>query len=193
MENKKEKEKIIQINQNIFVFSLSIIILIYFFYGFFTNENAAGAGGYNADFKLIWENLTLLKEGIIVNLNNVISSFILNKPLRIYMSSYRGMVKKIQLQIIQFKKSDVYIDGLIINSTKNIGMISVDHHARKIGESNYNLKKLLILWSNMILNFSFQPFRMASIFGIILKFITKLIRKKNNKKQFEILEIKINA
>ena len=83
-------------------------------------------------------------------LNNVISSFILNKPLRIYMSSYRGMVKKIQLQIIQFKKSDVYIDGLIKNSTKNIGMISVDHHARKIGESNYNLKKLLILWSNMI-------------------------------------------
>ena len=70
MENKKEKEKIIQINPNIFVFSLSIIILIYFFYGFFTNENAAGAGGYNGDFKLIWQNLTLLKEGIIVNLNN---------------------------------------------------------------------------------------------------------------------------
>ena len=70
MENKKEKEKIIQINPNIFVFSLSIIILIYFFYGFFTNENAAGAGGYNGDFKLIWQNLTLFKEGIIVNLNN---------------------------------------------------------------------------------------------------------------------------
>ena len=70
MENKKEKEKIIQINQNTFALSFSIIILIYFFYGFFTNENAAGAGGYNADFKVIWENLTLLKEGIIVNLNN---------------------------------------------------------------------------------------------------------------------------
>ncbi len=65
MENKKEK-----IKQNIFVFLLSSVILIYFFYGFFTNENAAGAGGYNGDFKLIWQNLTLLKEGIIVNLNN---------------------------------------------------------------------------------------------------------------------------
>ena len=70
MENKKEKEKIIQINQNTFALSFSIIILIYFFYGFFTNENAAGAGGYNGDFKLIWQNLTLFKEGIIVNLNN---------------------------------------------------------------------------------------------------------------------------
>ena len=67
MENQKEKEKI---SHNFFVFSLSSIILIYFFYGFFTNENAAGAGGYNGDFKLIWQNLTLFKEGIIVNLNN---------------------------------------------------------------------------------------------------------------------------
>ena len=70
MENKKEKEKIEQDNQNTFVFSLSLIILIYFFYGFFSNENTAGAGGYNGDFKLIWENLAIFKEGIIVNLNN---------------------------------------------------------------------------------------------------------------------------
>ena len=69
MENQKEKEKE-KIKQNIFVFSLSSIILIYFFYGFLTNENAAGAGGYNGDFKLIWQNLILLQEGIIVNLNN---------------------------------------------------------------------------------------------------------------------------
>ena len=70
MENKKEKIKIEKNNQNIFVFSLSLIIVIYFFYGFFTNENSAGAGGYNGDLKLIWQNLTLFKEGIIVNLDN---------------------------------------------------------------------------------------------------------------------------
>ena len=70
MENKKEKEIIEQNNQNAFVYSLSLIILIYFFYGFFSNENTAGAGGYNGDFKLIWENLALFKEGIVVNLNN---------------------------------------------------------------------------------------------------------------------------
>ena len=127
------------------------------------------------------------------NLNNIISSFILNKPLKIYMSSYRGMVEEIKLKIIQFKNPDVYIDGLIINSTKNIGMINVDHHARKFGESNYNLKKLLILWSNMILNFSFLPFRSASILGLSLKIIIKLIRKKSKKKQFSILEIKTNV
>ena len=126
-------------------------------------------------------------------LNNFVSSFILNKPLKIYMSSYRGITEKIKIKIIQFKKPDVYIDGLIIEETKNIGSITVDHHIRKFGESNYDLKKLFILWSNMILNFSFLPFRAASVFGIILKAIIKLFRKKNIKPQFKILEIITNA
>ena len=104
------------------------------------------------------------------------------------MSSYRGMTKKIKNDLIKFKRPDVYLDGLIIQSTKNIGMITVEHHERKIGESNYNLKKLFILWSNMILNFSFFPLRVASIFGITLKILIKLIRKKNTRLQYDILE-----
>ncbi len=49
---------------------ISIIILFYFFYGFYSNENSAGAGGYDGDFKTIWNNLLLLKEGIFANLAN---------------------------------------------------------------------------------------------------------------------------
>ena len=70
-------------------------------------------------------------------------------------------------------------------------MINVDHHARKVGNSNYTLKKLLILWSNMLWDFSFLPFRPASIFGISLKYTIKFIRKENIKNQYEIIE-KIN-
>ena len=122
------------------------------------------------------------------SLNNIISSFILSKPLNIYMSSFRGLQRKIVDEVIKFKKSDVYIDGLIIKSTNKIKMINVEHHARKAGQSNYNFKKLLILWSNMILNFSFFPIRLSSLFGISLKLIIILIRKKNNKPQFNIIE-----
>jgi len=126
---------------------------------------------------------------LVSNLNNIVSSFILNKPLKIYMSSFRGFRKDIKLELIKFKKSDVYLDGLIINCTTNIAMITVDHQERKIGESNYDFKKLFILWSNMILNFSFFPFRTSSIFGITLKFFVKLFRKKNKKSQYSIKEI----
>ena len=129
---------------------------------------------------------------LVSNINNLVSSFILNKPIEIYMSSYRGMTSEIKSKIINFKKSNVYIDGLIMKYTKNIGMITVDHHARKFGESNYDLKKLFILWSNMFLNFSFFPIRLSSIFGIILKFFVKIFRKNNNKPQFKVLEIITN-
>ena len=79
----------------------------------------------------------------------------MDKPIKIYMSSFRGINKKIVKEIINYKGPNVYLDGLIIKSTKNIGMIEVDHFARRIGESNYTLKKLFLLWSNMVLNFSF--------------------------------------
>lgn len=67
MANKEEKK--INFYDVQFLF-LSFLIIIYFFYGFFTNENSAGAGGYNGDFKLIWSNLLLLKEGLFINIDN---------------------------------------------------------------------------------------------------------------------------
>tara|TARA_B100001057_G_scaffold71463_1_gene65719 strand:+ start:4194 stop:4982 length:789 start_codon:yes stop_codon:yes gene_type:complete len=126
---------------------------------------------------------------ILSYLNNLISSFLLNKPLNIYMSSFRGLNRKIVNNILNFKRPDVYIDGLIINITKKIKMIDVEHYKREYGESNYTFKKLFILWSKMILNFSFFPFRVSSIFGIFLKIVIKLLIKKNRKPQFEIKEL----
>ena len=61
MEIKKDKEKI-----NFVFFNSKLLIaaslLVYYFFGFYTDENSAGAGGYNADLGLIWNNLNLLKE-----------------------------------------------------------------------------------------------------------------------------------
>ena len=68
MENKsKEKIKILTSRESIFI---SLIIVLYFFYGFYTNENSAGAGGYDGDFKLIWSNFELLRNGILSNLDS---------------------------------------------------------------------------------------------------------------------------
>ena len=65
MEN-KEKKQITK--DDILSIVLSIVTILYFFYGFYFNENSAGAGPY--DFELIWSNLQLFKEGIFVNLDN---------------------------------------------------------------------------------------------------------------------------
>ena len=105
------------------------------------------------------------------------------------MSSFRGLKKSVVKKIIKFKEPNVYLDGLIILATKNIKIIEVEHHVRKHGKSNYTLKKLFVLWSNMILNFSFFPLRFASFFGLILKIFVKIFRKKNKDPQYKIFKI----
>ena len=120
--------------------------------------------------------------------NNIVTSFLLNKPFYIYLSSFRGLNKNIIKKIKDFKDPNVYLDSLIISSTKNIKMITIDHQERYVGESNYNLKKLFILWSDMLLNFSFKPIRFSSILGFILKTLVKFIRRDKKLDQYIIKE-----
>ena len=58
---KKKKKQVKLKAHNKISIILSITIFIYFLYGFYVNENSAGAGGYYGDFKIIWSNLILLK------------------------------------------------------------------------------------------------------------------------------------
>jgi undecaprenyl-phosphate 4-deoxy-4-formamido-L-arabinose transferase len=120
--------------------------------------------------------------------SNIISSFLLNKPLKIYCSSYKGFNINVLKKIIKYKKSNVYIDGLILNFTRNISMISVPHYPRLEGKSNYNFSKLFGLWCNMTENFPTKPFRLATFVGFFLKLIIILFKKKSkHKKQYVIV------
>lgn len=126
-------------------------------------------------------------------LNNLVSSYLLNKPLRIYMSSFKGFKKNILLDIIKYQGSEVFLDGLILKATRNISMIYVQHYKRLCGASNYNFGKLLSLWSDMAVNFPLYPIRSASFFGTIIKYLIILYRKifsksKKDKKQYLIKE-----
>ena len=68
-------------------------------------------------------------------------------------------------------------------------MINVEHHERLEGNSNYNLKKLLTLWSSMVLCADFFPLRYKSFFILFFKIIAKiLVKSKKNTSQFKVLE-----
>ena len=125
--------------------------------------------------------------------NNIISSFLLNKSFHIYLSSFRGINRNVVNKIIQFKDVNVYLDSLILNATKNISMITVEHSQRLSGESNYTFKKLIKLWSNMVLNSKLYPLRFSSILVGVLKITIKLmIDTKQKKYQYSILEKTFN-
>ena len=107
--------------------------------------------------------------------NNVVQSYLLNKPYRIYMSSFRALKKNIAREVINYKGPYPFIDGLILKLTRNISIIPVEHNKRPVGESNYSFAKLWSLWANISTTFPFYPLRFATIFRVILFIIISTI------------------
>jgi len=114
--------------------------------------------------------------------NNIFSSFIFNKPFKIYLSSLKGITSRVKKDCIKSLPKKPFIDSLILKYSQNISNIDIIHQDRFFGNSNYNLKKLFILWFDMIENFHFYPIRFGSIVGLISYTIVKLIRISNTKK-----------
>ncbi len=103
--------------------------------------------------------------------NNLVASYLLNKPRDMYLSSFKCMNRFVVGEVIRYKGPFPYIDGLIWRSTRNIGKVLVRHEKREEGRSGYTLQKLIRLWMNMFVNFSIYPLRMSTFLGVILSAI----------------------
>jgi len=127
---------------------------------------------------------------IISYLNNIYSSFLLNKPIYIYHSSFRGFKSNICKKIINCKKPVIFLDSLLLRETKNICTIKIKHKKRLVGKSNYKLNNLFSLFFDMIVNYHFRPIRFGTLLGIVSKFIVQIIRFFTIKKiiQYKIKE-----
>ena len=82
-----------------------------------------------------------------------------------------------------------FIDSLILKEAKNITNIKVYHQERFEGKSNYDVKKLFVLWFDMIENYHFYPLRFGSLIGFVSFCFVKLFRIFKIKKNFSF-EIK---
>lgn len=103
--------------------------------------------------------------------NDYMSGIMLKKPKTLYFTSFRAIRRYVVDEMTKYKGPYPYIDGLIIRSTNNISDVLVEHNERKIGKSNYTLKKLIKLWLNMFTSFSIIPLRIAMGVGFLLSAI----------------------
>ena len=104
-------------------------------------------------------------------LNGRIANMMLQKPPKLYLSSFRVISRFIVEEIIKYDLPYPYVDGLILRATSNIGAIETKHSPRASGKSGYTIRKLLRLWLNMFTNFSVLPLRIASIVGFLFAII----------------------
>jgi undecaprenyl-phosphate 4-deoxy-4-formamido-L-arabinose transferase len=109
--------------------------------------------------------------------NNFFASIFLKKTFNLYLSPFKGFSDSIKNEIIKYKGSSVYIDGIILSLTKNISSIQVQHYEsqRSFVKSNYTFFKLIKLWSQTIVGYSTIPLRIATFIGLAASLISLLM------------------
>lgn len=111
---------------------------------------------------------------------------LIGKPKDIRTSSYCLMRKYVRDNIIQYPAQYTHMQGLVLRTVApdKIASVPIQHFDRAYGTSNYSLKKLVALWSN-IAGFSIVPLRISKrcgafvslvgLVGIIVLLIRKLV------------------
>lgn len=100
-------------------------------------------------------------------LTNLIADYVVEKPKRLYLSSFRCMTRLVADEVAKSRTPYPYIDGLIFQITQNAGVARVRHVEREQGRSGYTLRKLVRLWMSMLVNFSILPLRLMTVAGMI--------------------------
>lgn len=107
--------------------------------------------------------------------NDKIATVLLKKPSDLYLSSFKAVHKCVMDEVIKYDGPYPYIDGLILDVTRNISTIGVQHQARYEGVGNYNLSRSVSLWFKMAINFSVLPLRIATVLGIGTAFLSVIL------------------
>jgi len=105
--------------------------------------------------------------------NDRMANVMLHKPPALYLSSFKVMNRFLVDEIVRYSGAFPYIDGLILRATRNVGQVEVEHRAPPAGvRSNYDLRRLFLLWLNMFLNFSILPLRLAALLGLAMSVVS---------------------
>ena len=116
-------------------------------------------GNYRTKKHSVWRNTGSL-------FANLTAKFLLDINGTEYLSSFRCVSLLMAKSIAHYKGPYVYIDGILSQLTSSISSIDVHHDERFIGESNYNIRRLVRLWLVILTGFSLMPLRIAILIGL---------------------------
>ena len=97
---------------------------------------------------------------------NHVTTWLLEKPNDLYLSSFKLINQAVVQEIIKYKGPYPYLDGLIFRVTRNVGRVQVSHNAREEGESGYTLRKLTSLFMTILFGYSLKPLRLLTATGL---------------------------
>lgn len=99
--------------------------------------------------------------------NNKMTEIMLGKPKSLAITSYFAAKRFIVLEMLKYKHSFPYSEGLVLRATRRVCNVPVNHRQRQEGKSGYTLGKLIALWMNGFTSFSVKPLRLATYAGVV--------------------------
>ena len=124
-------------------------------------------------YDLVYGNYAKRKNPFLKNLsskfNKVTSRILLGRPKNIVSSNYWVITRLVRDEVVKYTNYNPYIDAIFYRVTSYIAVLSIDHHQREQGSSNYTFRKLVRLWM-AYWNFSVIPLRISSLLGSLFAF-----------------------
>lgn len=129
-------------------------------------------------FQVVYGVRTKRLENWFLNAFRSIGYWVIDKvsehPIPRDVGDFRLIDRKIIETIFKIKTSNPYLRGMIAGIGFNQIGIPYERNARKIGESKFNVTRLIGLGLTAVFNHSTVPLRAASVLGILMLFISLL-------------------
>jgi len=93
---------------------------------------------------------------------------IFDAPKDLVFSNFRIIRKDVVERVCAYKTNYPYIPGLVFMFSSQRTNVLVDHNPREVGQSNYNLWRIIKLVSEILFNYSSFPLRLVAGIGFVI-------------------------
>ncbi|MFO1305826.1 MAG: glycosyltransferase family 2 protein [Burkholderiales bacterium] len=104
--------------------------------------------------------------------NDHAARVLLGKPANLYLSSFKALQREVAREVVRYDGPFAYVDGLLLDVTRHITTVDIEHGERHAGAGNYTLRTSLQLWLKMATSFSVYPLRLMAVGGFVLAMIS---------------------
>jgi glycosyltransferase involved in cell wall biosynthesis len=122
-------------------------------------------------------------------INDQLAKIMLQKPAAVSLWSFKVLNRFVVNELLKYRGSFPFIDGLIYRSTSNIRQIVLNNIGTDTPQPQLSMSQRIALWSNMFLNISIIPLRLSayvglaaaafSVFALVLIWIDKIYFSKD--------------
>ncbi|MCA8944180.1 MAG: glycosyltransferase family 2 protein [Planctomycetes bacterium] len=105
------------------------------------------------------------------NLVNGIVKLAFKPPPGYGASSFRLIRRTVVDQMANMRTVYPHLGSIILSVTRRIVQVDVRHEPRRVGRSNYNVRKLISLAGNLLINYTKLPMRVMTLTGLATAFL----------------------